>query len=187
MKTEPVALVAWREVDGPGSHVCALRRDDGGYELSGAGTATAAGGLVEVRFTVRCDGGWVTREVEAHVGDGSVRLRLDDELTWWRGEEELADLRGVADVDLNFTPATNTLPIRRLSLGIDEAAEVTAAWVRFPDLAVLPLSQTYERTGDHEYRYASGTFAAELEVDEHALVLDYPGGWARTPPPGTAG
>ena len=181
MKTEPLALVEWREVDLPGSHVCALRLEEGGYELAGAGTATEDGELIEVRFTVRCDEGWMTREAEVHVGDRSVRLRVDDELAWWAGDEELSELRGLADVDINFTPATNTLPIRRLSLSVGESSPVTAAWVRFPGLEVLPLSQTYERTDESRYRYASGNFTADLEVDEHGLVLDYPGGWLREP------
>jgi hypothetical protein len=56
---------------------------------------------------------------------------------------------------------------------------VRAAWVRFPNLNVEPLDQTYTRLGERTYRYQSGTFEADLEVDDEGLVLDYPGIWRR--------
>ena len=84
------------------------------------------------------------------------------------------------DVDLGWTPATNTLPVRRLGLTVDEGRDLVAAWVR-PDLVVQPLPQRYERVGARRYRYESrgGRFGVELDVDEHGLVLDYPGFWRR--------
>jgi hypothetical protein len=61
---------------------------------------------------------------------------------------------------------------------------IVAAWVRFPDLALEPLPQEYERLAESRYRYSSrgGSFVAQLEVDEHGLVLDYEGQWRRVPP-----
>jgi hypothetical protein len=59
--------------------------------------------------------------------------------------------------------------------------EVTAAWVRFPDLAVEPLEQEYTRLDERRWRYQSrgGAFSAVLEVDEHGLVIDYGDLWER--------
>jgi hypothetical protein len=93
----------------------------------------------------------------------------------------LPELDGCEDADLNITPSTNTLPIRRLALAVDESHEVTAAWIRFPQCEITPLTQRYTRTGERRYRYESrgGAFSAELEVDEHGLVLDYPPAWER--------
>jgi hypothetical protein len=84
-------------------------------------------------------------------------------------------------VDLGFTPATNTLPIRRLNLEIGAQREITAAWVKFPELTVQPLRQRYTRLSARLYRYESvGTdFRAEIEVDEEGLVVLYAGGWER--------
>ncbi len=90
-------------------------------------------------------------------------------------------IEGLVDVDLGFTPATNTLPIRRLTRAVGEAVDVTAAWVRFPELTVEPLPQRYVRLDERRYRYASsgGAFVAELEVDDLGLVVRYEGGWER--------
>ncbi len=89
-------------------------------------------------------------------------------------------MRGCLDVDLSVTPATNTLPIRRLALAEGAAAAVTAAWVRFPALTVEPLPQRYTRLGGGRYRYESDTgFVTEIESDDLGLVTRYGGGWER--------
>ena len=79
-----------------------------------------------------------------------------------------------------MTPATNTLPIRRLALPVGKTEAVTAAWVKFPDLEIQPLAQRYTRLGENRYRYESDTgFSVEIELDEMGLVTLYPGGWER--------
>jgi uncharacterized protein len=83
-------------------------------------------------------------------------------------------------VDLAVTPATNTLPIRRLDLQIGHSASVTAAWIRFPELEIQPLSQRYTRLAKNTYRYESDPgFSTEIRVDDLGLVTYYRGGWER--------
>jgi hypothetical protein len=93
----------------------------------------------------------------------------------------LPDLKGCIDVDFSLTPSTNTLPIRRLHLAVGESRELTAAWVRFPELTVEPLAQRYTRLAERRYRYESivSGFTAELEVDDLGLVVTYEGIWQR--------
>ena len=96
-------------------------------------------------------------------------------------QDDLEALHGLIDVDLGFSPVTNTLPIRRLDPAIGEAVAVTAAWVRFPELTIEPLPQRYIRLAERRYRYesAGGAFVAEIEVDDLGLVTAYEGGWRR--------
>jgi hypothetical protein len=96
-------------------------------------------------------------------------------------QDEPMALHGLTDVDLGITPATNTLPIRRLDPAIGESVAVTAAWVRFPELTVESLPQTYTRLAERRYRYesAGGAFVAAIEVDDLGLVIAYEGGWRR--------
>jgi len=61
-------------------------------------------------------------------------------------------LKGCSDVDLGCSPSTNTLPIRRLHLGIGAAHTIQAAWVHFPDLTVQKAAQTYARLDELTYR-----------------------------------
>jgi hypothetical protein len=87
------------------------------------------------------------------------------------------------DLDLSFSPATNTIPIRRLALNQGERAEVRSAWLKFPDLALELLVQTYARTGEFTYHYASsgGEFVTDIEVDAAGFVVHYPPLFEREP------
>lgn len=97
------------------------------------------------------------------------------------GAVEIPAVAGCLDVDLAFTPATNILPLRRLGLAVGESREMTAAWIRFPNLSIEPLAQRYTRLDERRVRYESrgGAFTAELEVDELGLVVRYPPLWER--------
>jgi uncharacterized protein len=139
-------------------------------------------------YFIEANGQWQTQHVrvghentmlELIVRDGHWFTLTHDHQTQGISEQELPDLTGCVDVDLGLTPATNTLPIRRLNLEIGQIATLTAAWVKFPSLEIQPLEQRYERLSESSYRYSSTNFAALLEVDELGLVTRYEGGWQR--------
>jgi hypothetical protein len=188
--TPALRTVVWRPLDATGAEHCTLRRLAKGLRLEGhvIGAAAAPGGTVplHVHYIVDCDSVWRTRAVSISQLYGAVQttLRLDViNQRWWTAEGvEIPQLHWLIDVDLGVTPATNTLPIRRLALEVGQRAEVTAAWLRFPALTVEPLPQTYERLAPNLYRYSSngGRFSALLETDDLGLVVHYEGGWERT-------
>jgi hypothetical protein len=175
----PVATVSWRERGSAASHVCSLRAEEGGFELAGAGTAGLGDEVLEVRFTIRLDGTWATRHADVTAGPRSLAIRADGLGGWAVDGAERPDLQGCTDVDLELTPATNTLPIRRLGLAVGQSAQIEAAWVRVPALSVERSTQRYERLANRRYRYSSGRFAVELEVDADGFVLDYAPFWVR--------
>jgi hypothetical protein len=119
--------------------------------------------------------------VEGWVGDNSIKIeiRTDSNGHWWLNEVEQPNVMGCTDVDLNFSPSTNLIPIRRLGLAVGESAEVRAAWLRFPSFTLELLPQTYHRLGEMAYRYesAGGKFVADLTVSGSGFVIDYPGIW----------
>ena len=72
------------------------------------------------------------------------------------------------------TPATNTVPIRRLGLEVGETAGLTAAWVRFPELDVVASEQWYRRLAIDRWQYTSGDYDCQLVTDPATgLVLSY--------------
>jgi len=136
------------------------------------------------RYEICCDENWLTHrvQVERTIGDEvkSLSLTIESRGVWRSSGQELHDVRGCNDVDLAVTPATNTLPIRRLNIQVGSSEAVIAAWVKFPDLTVQPLRQRYTRLTKNSYRYESDTgFSAEIVVDDLGLVTSYPGGWER--------
>lgn len=94
------------------------------------------------------------------------------------------ELDGCLEVDISITPLTNTLPIRRLGLEPGESREIRAVYIELPRLSVSVMPQRYTRLGERLYRYQSEGFQADLSVDEHGLVVDYPGLWRRLPEAG---
>jgi hypothetical protein len=175
----------WSRVGAPGSEYFALWQETGGWRLEGHVVTTAEAVPLWVSYEVRCDPAWRTREVQVRmVAEGrttDLRLESEGHGAWRREGGDCPAVRGCLDADLSVSPSTNTLPIRRLDLRVGESADVVAAWVRLPSLAVEPLPQRYTRVGEREYRYEShgGAFTALLAVDELGLVTHYPGGWQR--------
>ena len=169
----------------PGAEYFELWGGESGWRLDGRVVVVVNAQPLQVSYRIECDAGWNTRSVNVLTRSGTmvgtVQLTVDDEQRWWSGEDELRTLRGCVDVDLGITPSTNSLPIRRLGLGVGDAGELVAAWIRFPEMEIEPLAQVYTRLGERLYRYESGggSFTADLEVDDLGLVVSYEGGWAR--------
>ncbi|QJC50990.1 putative glycolipid-binding domain-containing protein [Paenibacillus albicereus] len=172
----------WRRRDLPCLEHFRLSRTDSGFRLDGTVAGIIDGRALSATYSVRCDESWHTREVEVLLESGGeprrLKLSVDKEQRWRSGGRELPELAGIVDVDFELTPATNTLPIRRLRLEPGQAATVRAAWIRLPLLEVQPLEQSYERIGVSSYRYRSSSFATDLETDPHGVVIRYGDLWA---------
>jgi hypothetical protein len=79
-------------------------------------------------------------------------------------------------VDLEASACTNTLPIHRMAMPVDEDVGTSAVYVHALDLPVRRLDQTYRRLDDHRFEYTSeGDFRTVLRYDDAGLVVDYPG------------
>lgn len=177
-----MAVVLWRAADGSGLERAVLSRGPDGFALDGTALLALRGTAFEVRYRVTADGAWRTRAVEVRVSgperEDRIALVADGEGGWTMGARPLADVAGCLDVDLGFTPATNTLPVRRLDLPVGGHAAVDVAWVAFPSLRVGRSAQSYERVDPRRWRYRSGDFTADLLVDDDGLVREYEGLWS---------
>src|SRR5215207_5697815 len=158
----------------PQPHTC-------GYEL-----ATAAG-FATSRLTVTVEGAGWWRQVRMERGVDGWRVTTSEQgsglTTDLPGIEEPDRLYDALDVDLEATPLTNTLPIRRLGL-LDAAPgtehTITVAWMRVPSLQVMPAEQTYTAIAPGVVRYSFGRFTAHLIVGADGFVAHYPGYARRT-------
>jgi hypothetical protein len=174
-----VRSVMWKPIDAPGLEVLELHERDG-WRLVGTVLIPFDSTPAQVVYIIQCDEHWQTRDVQILVHQRrNAHLFLRRKKRWFVNNQAHPDLADCIDVDLGITPATNTLPIRRLKLETGESKEVTAAWVRFPSLDVQPLVQTYTRLSEFEYRYQSPNFETRVLVDDLGLVVEYERGWAR--------
>ena len=174
-----MATILWQAVESGALERCRLEVGPDGLRLSGIVLTPEHGTPLDVRYRVEAGPDGLTRRVELELDGGANRrvLLADGAGAWrWEGGPGLPEVAGALDVDLTVTPATNTLPIRRLAgLKVGEAADLRMAWVQFPELSVIPSAQRYERLAADRWRFASGDFTAELLVDPDGLVLDYEG------------
>ncbi len=175
--------ILWRRLDRPGHEAARLSRESEDWKLAGTAVFTHEAEPCRLDYSILCDSDWRTSEavVEGWVGREAVRIEIAAASSgrWRMNGVERPEVEGSLDLDLNFSPSTNLLPIRRLGLAVGGEARVRAAWLRFPSFALEPLEQSYRRLGPSRYRYesAGGRFVAELEVNAAGLVMLYPGFW----------
>ena len=187
-----VSTLLWRRLDLPGFESARLSAGGQaggesaapqGWLLEGTALFAYEGQPCRLDYRIGCDAGWLTRwgRVSGWLGAAAVELALEAGGSggWALNGRPVPGLAGCLDLDLNFSPVTNLLPIRRLNLAVGEAAEVRAAWLRFPEFSLEPLEQVYRRTGPGSYRYESGggAFVRALEVNAAGFVTRYPGFW----------
>jgi hypothetical protein len=172
--------ILWQGLIAPSMERFIAGGSAGGFEFSGLILQAHEESPYVVRYAIEVDAAWRTRKVEVELEDGGqqgLSLTADGEGNWSHNGERLEQVAGCIDVDLEWSPSTNTLPIRRLELAIGETKSVAAAWVRFPSLEVQRIEQSYERLAERRFRYRSGRFTADLAVDEDSMILQYGVNW----------
>jgi hypothetical protein len=180
-----IQAVLWRRLDEPAFEHSRLMASAAGYVLEGRVLTLVDQTPTEAHYSVHCGPDWITRNADLRVvqrlSTKRIRVHRDDSGRWRIDDQPRPELDGMLDVDLALTPSTNTLPIHRLALRIGESQPTDAAWVRFPDLACERLPQRYTRLGERHYRYESnsGSFAADIHVDDHGVVIRYGDLWDR--------
>ena len=173
----------WKRLDVPGTDSCELTRTVGGWLLEGVAEYQAGDGRAQLEYRAECDGGWVTLRGEVHgeVDGQPVSMTITRQRSgeWVVNGASAPDLRGLIDLDLGFTPATNLFPLRRLALEIGESADAEAAWVDEERWTMHRLPQRYERRDESSYWYESPTagYSGMLRIAGDGFVEEYPGLW----------
>lgn len=182
--------IVWSQRDVPGLELLDLETGPRGARFQSAVIDADPAAPFRIAYAIETDVAWRVRRVLVRQLGGDARtqeLRADGAGRWTDGAgATIAHLDGCVDVDLTATPATNTLPIRRLALHSGDAAEIAVAWVQFPDLTVRHSRQRYTclvpyQDGHGRYRYEGleSGFAVELPVDANGIVQDYGDIWQR--------
>jgi hypothetical protein len=183
------ATILWRRLDRIGTESARLELRRLGATLSGTAVFEHEGAPVVLGYRIEVDRRWRTRvaTVQGRVGERRIERAIEaaaaPAVGWRVDGRRVPAVDGCVDLDLNFSPSTNLLPIRRLSLAIGAEATVRSAWLRFPSFVLEPLEQRYRRTGERTWFYRSTTgFEATLEVDAAGFVTRYPGLAEAVPP-----
>jgi uncharacterized protein len=164
-------LLGERGLRATGSMVSCRQEDTEGYSASYTLTTDETG--VVQRLTVR-----TTRAA----GEQAVTMTRSEEGIWLVDHGQGAvrtNFVGALDVDLQFSPLFNALPVRRLNLHrLATKQELPMVFVSLPGLEVNRVAQTYRTIslGDPAViSLSSDSYETELTVDADGLVLEYPG------------
>lgn len=173
-----VHYILWHCSSLASSEYASLLESEDDHRLRGLAVLPLGGEPCHVDYEVIVDGGWLPRSCNVSVSlpkqVRTIELRSDRLGHWEVNAEAAAHLDGCADIDLGWTPATNTVPIRRLDLEVGGTASISAAWVRFPELDVVANEQHYTRLAPDRWRYRSGDYDFELVTEPATgLVLAY--------------
>jgi uncharacterized protein len=156
-----------------------VRPADGGLTISGVVIGRDDGTRFGLHYRLRVDSSWRTRAVHLQTTSGQVLdLESNGQGSWLENGKPKPELQGCLDVDIQATPLTNTLPIRRLEWEAGQTADIRLCYITVPDLTVSPRDQRYTAlTPGALYRFESlgSDFTADLPVDEEGFVRDYPG------------
>lgn len=186
--------IVWSRWDGAGLEYLHLVEGPEGVTAHATLIGMTEAGPFRAHYLIRCDPAWAVREVSFDTLDAAghgrvLKLRTDADARWSTPQGALVPLLdGCRDVDFAATPFTNTLPVRRLKLEVGQSAEIAAAYIAAPDLALRSVRQRYTHLSDGPnggvYRYEDlpTGFAADLPVDADGLVRDYPGLFRRVWP-----
>lgn len=178
---EPIASILWKRLDVEGHDACRLSRTEDGFELSGHAVFDEGGGVCCLSYLVQCDGGWLTRraQVAGFVGLADFACEIERLAggAWAVNGVVQPEAQGQLDIDLNFTPATNLVAIRRLGMERRADTQAPAAWLTFPEPRLTRLDQTYRRLDDTRIAYRGSGYEGVLEVAPAGFVLHYPTLW----------
>jgi uncharacterized protein len=176
----------WEWRDRPGLESALLRIGSQSSHIEGIAVMVLEGHAGRLAYTVLLDeAGQVTdAQVSLKIGEGEQRVQLTRQVGAWSVDGAARpDLDACIDIDIMGSPSTNTLPIRRHQWAPGQARDFDMAYIRLPDLIVLSVRQRYtclDATGRRfEYLSVASGFRAEISVDEHAIVTEYPPYWHR--------
>lgn len=167
--------VIWVKQDEPGNDACRFADAEGGYLIDGSST-DAKGNILKYRIRARGDG--TTRR--ARIGAKSrIFVRRAPDRTWTLNGTPFPAVTGAEDIDLSFTPATLTLPIRRLKLGIGDEAETLAARLDLENERLTPVHLVFRHTANEKYECLNTEtgMTSYLLVDTQGVIRTHTGYW----------
>lgn len=167
--------VLWVRQDGPGNDACRFADADGGFLIDGSST-DADWNVLRYRVRARADG--TTRRARVGRNYRSFIRRAPDD-SWTLNDTPVPEVAGARDVDLGFTPATLTLPVRRLRLAPGEEADLLVAHFDFDDKRLFPLHRTYRHLGEGRYECDTAETGETIRfrVDRDGIVRELDGRW----------
>lgn len=171
--------MAWRRLDEKGQERCIFVCAEALCGLEGLGAVAINGSGLVFEYRMQLTPAWDLRQasIVAHLGDDEFALNVEhrEDGSWLFNGALAAEYTMCTDIDLSFSPSTNTMAIKRLNLAVGQEGASRAVYVSEPELKLSVLDQLYRRVDQHRYEYSTGDFTGEIEVDDEGIVQKYLG------------
>lgn len=173
----------WRSLDEPGFEHVRLNEDHPGWHVfDSIFVREHDGQTYRGGYTLVVDKEWRTLEVRFMVEDApgsmiSMHLLSDGEGNWTDADERpIPAFNGCMDIDIQWSPLTNTLPVNRLRLAVGDEHVIRVVYFALPSLELSVVKQEYTRLDDSTLRCSSETrdVVRDISVDEGGYVEEYP-------------
>ncbi|MFN8528937.1 MAG: putative glycolipid-binding domain-containing protein [Anaerolineae bacterium] len=181
--------ILWQTVQEPGLEHLSLDVYEQGASADGSIIGISDGQPFRLRYVIQTDSAFQIKSAQVSIREPFTRqieLRRDAFGVWTdKLGLELPHLNGCVDLDLETTPFTNTLPIRRLNWKIGETQQIEVAYIHAPSLTVSRVVQHYtclEMSPDgglFRFESRANNFTADVRVDAYGLVVEYGNLWKR--------
>lgn len=169
--------VRWRPLAGHGIEHLTLRATADGLRADSVVIGEHEGSPYGATYSILLDAGFAVQAFTILATDGRALALARKDGRWFdETGRHLPEFDNSPDIDLTGTPFTNTLPIRRESWEIGQRREFDMLFVPFDSFEPIVHGQVYTCLAPRLFRFevADGSFTADLPLDEHGLVLDYP-------------
>jgi uncharacterized protein len=182
----------WRRLDRAGHDGGCLGATPGGWRVCGTALFIDDDRPCQLGYSLNADAGWQLRA--AHVFGTLGRDLIDLHIAagggrpWQVNGVTQSGTASCTDLDLDFTPTSTFMLLRRLALAPGAAAACNTARLSVASGRLTRADRHLRRIGANDFvdRSARRADGALLRVDEHLAVLHDPGCWAQEAAPGRA-
>ena len=149
MISNAVRTLLWLSEQEPGAEYVVVWQTPQGYRVHGDLVGSANGAPCRAWYQLDLDATWGVRRLRAAWSSATALTRLhlqrDAGGGWQVNGRPRPDLSTCVDIDLEWSPLTNSLPIRRLDFAVGDQRELTMAYIAAAELTVTPDGQRYTR------------------------------------------
>lgn len=178
--------ILWSGIEYNSLENCLVKTSHTGAEINSVIVGGYGEKIYRVEYQIRTNQNWQTIFVEIKSQHSNTLdyfiFESDAKGNWALNGKPANQFQGCVDVDIPLTPFTNTLPIKRLNMQKGEVSEIYVLYVDLLERKITPVRQKYIRLSDTQYHYENipNDFEANIEVDTHGYVVDYPSLFTRT-------
>ncbi len=181
----------WQHLEAPGwEHVRVITEHPGWTVFDSILAREANGQVLRGGYTLVVDKEWRTLELrfmlESEPGSmQGIHLLSEGDGRWFDADEQhIPELDGILDVDIQWSPLTNTLPLNRIGMETGSHHDIRLAYIALPEPRLQVVEQHYHRpdTSTLELSVPGSNEKYPMTVDEDGYVVHYPELFDRTWP-----